>query len=407
MERKGKSPMQTRKMPKMPAHLRPPLATFAMVLAAAPVAAHAQTTDDAAVRSYWTPERLAHATPMLRHPSQVWPNGLPYGAGQPNSAVPPTPGIVSSPAQIQGVPLPAKGEPALPTDPADSPQQLYGPKQPQSALARGKPQASAYGYYYTTTRVFPDNGEVENFPYRVAGHLFFTIHGVGGVDPPGDYQCTASVIKAAVIVTAAHCVGSPITSIGGHFFPYSNWLFVPADMNGIAPFGSWTANGWGVSGPWSNGNGSLPQSEDWGFLAMNSFNGETIGTRVGNLGYSTYQLAANNVTVLGYPGNLDNAAYMEQTQAQIAASGGNNTYLIGSAMGAGSSGGPWIMDFGQAPSCAGACPAGIGNGMGSNYLVAVTSYGPANAVGYQGASNLNNDWLSLLSKMCAMRAGNC
>jgi hypothetical protein len=128
-----------------------------------------------------------------------------------------------------------------------------------------------------------------------------------------------------------------------------------------------------------------------------------IGYITGWLGYWTGQLGYNNATILGYPCNLDSCLKMEETNAQTFEYGGNNTYIYGSAMKGGASGGPWIQDFGVSP--AGAPPGLLAN----NYLIGVTSYGPVNtSLMYLGASNLDGDFLNLLSAACGpATTGNC
>jgi len=265
---------------------------------------------------------------------------------------------------------------------------------------------SSYGYPYTETPVFPTSSEVKNFPYSASGHLFFTITKSGGIDPPGNYQCSASIVKARILVTAGHCLGSPIVN-GKGFFYYSNWLFIPADINGSAPFGSWTWSYGIVASGWYNGTGAVPNTEDWAYLILNDNNGVKIGSKVGHLGWATNSLSGNNVTELGYPCNLDNCEYMQQTQAQVDASGGSNTYLTGSAGGGGASGGPWVLDFGVGDTCSGnGCPTGL-NGLAGNYLVAVTSYAPNGTVGYLGASQFNSDFSNELTTLCNRNSGNC
>jgi hypothetical protein len=113
----------------------------------------------------------------------------------------------------------------------------------------------------------------------------------------------------------------------------------------------------------------------------------------------------NHLTLVGYPCNLDNCQKMENTMAQSFDNGGNNTIRYGSAMRGGSSGGPWIQDFGVAAN-------GAPSGEGANYLKSVTSYGPiATEPKYQGASILLNSgsgsFIDLLNQVCAHRAGNC
>jgi V8-like Glu-specific endopeptidase len=375
--------------------------------------ASAQAASDAAVKAYWTAERLQHAKPMEHHPASVGRDGLPAAVqSEPAVSEPLTTGANRVPVK----PLPRVAPAVAPTSPwTDGERQLYRPAAaPHDAGIAPDATSTNYNTKFTTSRVFPASGAnaaVRNFPYTAVGQMFFTITKAGGIDPPGDYACSASVIAFRVIATAGHCIGSPNTSTGSNFSFYSNWLFIPADINGNAPFGSWTAFAEGVSANWANGSGSVPNSEDWGFLDMNdrATTPFTIGAVTGTLGYATVSVAGNNLTQLGYPGNLDNGNLMQQNNSTAGASGANNNWTMGSAMGPGASGGPWILNFGRAPTCSGTCLTANGstNVLGGNYLVAVDSYGPPNAVGYVGASQFNADWTKLLAVMCAKKAGSC
>ena len=66
--------------------------------------------------------------------------------------------------------------------------------------------------------MFASGSEVKNYPYSASGNLFFVITRSGGINPPGNYHCTASVISQRIVVTAGHCVGSPFTNGKGFFW---------------------------------------------------------------------------------------------------------------------------------------------------------------------------------------------
>jgi hypothetical protein len=190
-----------------------------------------------------------------------------------------------------------------------------------------------------------------------------------------------------------------------HF--YTNWMFVPAYRNGVAPYGVWTFNDAWVTTTWYFSNGSVPNAQDVGMLVMNDqvINNtvQKIGNVTGWLGWQTNVLSNNHVTMLGYPLNLDNGLKMEQTTAQTFAPGGNNTYIYGTAMKEGASGGPWIQDFGVQP--VGAPPVAFGG----NLLIAVHAYGLSDTtLLYAGASDLNSEFVDLLNSACgAVDSGNC
>jgi hypothetical protein len=177
--------------------------------------------------------------------------------------------------------------------------------------------------------------------------------------------------------------------------------------HGAAPYKTWTSNQPWVANAWFFSNGSVPNEQDVAMLIANDqvINGQAtkLGSVTGWLGYFTNQLANNNVTMLGYPCNLDACVRMQYTNAQTFASGGSNTYAYGSAMRGGASGGPWVQDFGIAPTSNPAI-----TGLGANYLVAVTSYGPtATEPKYLGASNLDARFLDVLNHACGSNPGNC
>jgi hypothetical protein len=319
--------------------LRVALLTAALPLAAA-LPATAQTADlsggrapavtapegsEEALLAYWTADRLAHARnldlvlatkPATLHPRpvasgarQIFRGGLPTEAYDASLAV-------DMPGSVAAAP---EGR-ALAT--------------PQLTGTSGQP--------YTTNKLYPSSGAAlyKAYPYGTVGHLFFT-------EPSGDYQCSASVIRANVIATAGHCVNDG----SGHYF--KNWVFYPGETGTVKPYGAWTWSNADTTSAWYSGGGGVPNEQDDALIILKT---RTIGGVVhkvadytGYLGYEFNAPIPNSVTQLGYPCNLDGCSDPVATYAQVS-SGPSNTYLWGSATQGGGSGGPIIQDFGQAPS---------------------------------------------------------
>jgi hypothetical protein len=175
-------------------------------------------------------------------------------------------------------------------------------------------------------------------------------------------------------------------------------MFIPAFNNGNAPYGTWRAAFVATNTDWFN-SGTTPNGHDFGMLeAIDDPNVGTIGSVVGYLGWQTLGLSDNHFSMLGYPGNLDGGMLMQRNDAQTFRFNGNNTWIQATDMGAGSSGGPWVQDFGVQPAGAPPAPGG------GNLVVGVTSYGP---IEYSGASQFDGTFTALRAFMCARRVGNC
>ena len=253
------------------------------------------------------------------------------------------------------------------------------------------------GAYFTSSRLVPTNARLY-YPYRTAGKLFFKKPG------GGNFICSASVLRPRIILTAGHCVHKG--SGGGNGF-YTRFLFVPAYHNGSAPYQAWNWRWVITTSQWATSNGSVPNRADFAIieLADRRFGSQIkkIGQVTGWLGYRTNALTPNHTKKLGFPGNHDNAQIMHQVDSQHFQNGGQGTVLYGSDMKGGSSGGPWVENFGVKAS-------GQTGGLRPwpNRIVGVTSYGYV-AVGpkVQGSSILNRDFLRILNAACAHRAGNC
>ena len=327
--------------------------------------------------SYWTPESLANAQPMLL-------------LANPNAVA------LEAAAQASGTPVSLPGK--RPTAPAsaDSATRLYDPAQVKIQVEAGDIESQAAGSYkahFTSARVNPPALETI-FPNRTVGKLFFSKR------TGGDFVCSASVIRQRIVLTAGHCVHS---GSGGSAGFHRNFLFVPAFRDGAAPLGTFTPRRVGTTSQWLASNGLVPNAADFGMFEMNDRAGKKIGAITGTLGFRTLSLLPNHTTKLGYPGNLDRGQKMQQVTSQSFRATSPNNVEYGSNARGGSSGGPWVMNYGI-------------QGKGSltsnlNAIVGVTSYGPiSTAPQYQGSSipdSRAGGFIPLLNTMCAARAGNC
>jgi V8-like Glu-specific endopeptidase len=243
------------------------------------------------------------------------------------------------------------------------------------------------------------------FPYRVSGRLFFNIGG-------DTFVCSASLIKKGVVVTAAHCVANFGT---GQL--YSNWHFIPGYRNGAAPFGDWTVKNAFVLTSYLNGSDPCAVAgvvcrDDVAVLLLNAKAGKYPGTSTGWYGFGWNGLGftsagLTHITQVGYPVCLDNGELMERNDSQgfKSAANSNNT-VIGSLMCGGSSGGPWLINFGVRPSLTGTT---AGTAPDANVVVGVTSWGfVSNAPKEQGASPfLSGNIVPLVNSACSAVPAAC
>ncbi len=239
-----------------------------------------------------------------------------------------------------------------------------------------------------------------SFPYRASGKLFFNIG-------TNTFVCSASLIKRGVVVTAAHCVAN-----FGQSQYYRNWVFVPGYRNGVAPYGTWSVIQARVLNSYFTGADpcSVPGVVCQDDVAVLVVKASTIGvaypgTSTGWYGYGVdgHGFTASGftqITQIGYPVCLDNGALMERNDSQGVkhAELANNT-VIGSLMCGGSSGGPWLVNFGIRPALTATTS---GTAPQANTVVGVTSWGyNSTALKKQGASPfLSTNFTPLLNAAC-------
>jgi V8-like Glu-specific endopeptidase len=156
--------------------------------------------------------------------------------------------------------------------------------------------------------------------------------------------CSASVISGNnIIVTAAHCCWNRSNNswIGG-------WSFAPAYNGGNAPYGVFTWADARVPNSWIN-NGDI-HSDVCLIRLQNDESGHPVTYYVGWLGRAWNWPPSQPMHAFGYPGNIGGANNLESCAAQSSAqpsSCGAGVLNMACSMTYGSSGGPWIMDFGS------------------------------------------------------------
>jgi V8-like Glu-specific endopeptidase len=347
------------------------------------------TQSEAESAAFWTSERMATVQPLTktRGPSTGADGAAPATgeSAQTGGALPSVPDHVRRSLETQ-LHRPLTSEELQGLHAAAQ----YVSMEGESAERRAYGSAGAL---YSSTQLVPQSADT-SYPYSTVGRLLFTINGAG-------YTCSASAIGPRLILTAGHCVheGNGLGS-GWH----ANFNFIPAYHNGAAPFGQW---GWAqasTTSAWYYGGGGVPNAGDFAIIVARDNNGWRLGNVVGWLGTYTYALNNNHLNMLGYPCNIDGCSLMHQVTAQSHNTASPNCVEYGSDMGGGSSGGPWVQNFGNAG--VGEPTYGEQNSL-RNLVTGVTSYGYVDVtVKIQGASMFDSTFTALYHNMCGV-ASNC
>lgn len=284
---------------------------------------------------------------------------------------------------------------------------------------------------YTASRVASSSASVgtsalENpvtaSPYRQTGLMLVEFMEGGS---PATYQCSASLIMPNVLVTAAHCVQDFGLGAAGSAI---NLQWVPANTGdptdpAQAPFGIWQGKTFVVSSSYYYGSDTCAKTargivcnNDIALVSLYPQGSNKAATVLGDAyyygwnGYSYIKspafknMVVADITELGYPVAFDDGEQMQRNNSlgkYIATKGAKTTTRktllntqIGTPLTGGSSGGPWLVNFGTTPDID-TSQANLGNASLQNVVVGVTSYGYVTpGLNVQGASffGQNYEW---------------
>jgi len=371
--------------------------------------AHAQVSISGPVATYTQPRQTSQAVPAMDY-ANARPMPLPLV----HKAPPGGPSLSTTviPELLFGAPGFSEGNrgSAVGGQTHELAEQLVKAKQPGPQSDSDEVGPEEYGTAlqpYSTAEVNALGDKTASFyPYRATGKLFFNI----GTAP---FICSASLIKPGIIVTAAHCVAN----YGQRTF-YSGWQYVPSYDNGTAPYGVWTVSAVRILTAYYDGTDNCAVAgvvcpDDVAVLVATPKNAVYPGSITGWYGYA-WNYGSNpqglkHVTQLGYPRALDQGVLMQRNDAQgfIDPASSNNT-IIGSLMTGGSSGGPWIINFGLPPTLSEGVSFGAGTGY--DYVIHVTSWGYKDnpEIKQQGASPFTDrNIMNLVNVVCTATPAAC
>jgi V8-like Glu-specific endopeptidase len=200
------------------------------------------------------------------------------------------------------------------------------------------------GFSYPTpfTRFQVLASEVKKYPDSAIGKLFFTQKGV-------DYVCSASAIGPNEIWTAGHCVNA---GDGSSSAWSTNVVFVPAYKNGSQPFGQFSCNSLSTWSIWAS---SHDFHYDLGSAhCTNNSSGQNFASRTGYLGFAWNQAYEQHFDDFGYPAASPfDGKTMQTCQSSfghldtLIGGSGPTPFAIGCDMTGGSSGGPFVWQYGS------------------------------------------------------------
>ena len=176
-------------------------------------------------------------------------------------------------------------------------------------------------------------------PVSHIGKVFFTL-------PDGNYVCSGNSVASAnesTVSTAGHCLNE-----GPGTFA-TNFVFVPAYLDGAAPYGKFAATSLHTPTQWSSAG---DMQYDTGFAVVAPVNGKTLADTVGASGVQFNAARGLSYTSYGYPAArpFDGTSLVScaGTASDDPFNPQFNSQGISCDMTGGSSGGPWFIGSGSA-----------------------------------------------------------
>jgi hypothetical protein len=224
---------------------------------AATISSDPSAAANQSVGDYWTPERMASATPKELF---VDLPGIPQAAGSVQQLE-----SGAAPGLVPGF------------DPADAASQLANrvfntliPAQPMTSPPFVPPGFPDDFGNYSPFQRYTHFGNYFTYPVSTVGKMFFVIPG------QGNFVCSGSVIARNTIATAGHCVYSP--GIGFH----TNLVFCPSYTPGGCIRGIWDWTGYAAtSGAWAFQG--APERDYARFVTAGARPGTNGGALIGNI----------------------------------------------------------------------------------------------------------------------------
>jgi V8-like Glu-specific endopeptidase len=264
------------------------------------------------VTDYWTPARMRAATPMTVEAPPLGEVSEAAGAAQP----------IGEPVEI----------------PPEAPDGWEPGETVAPPAFAGSADARRQSIPYSSVELT----DTTSYPNVVHGILFFRIGRY-------DYSCSGTVVNSpsqSVVITAGHCVHE-----GGRGRPWStHMVFVPGYQDKATPFGVWTARRLFTAKAWRK---RARFSDDIGAMALNAnAAGQTVESVVGARGIAFNQPREQVYRSYGYPVTPKPKFDGESLWVCDSAFGlidpfpersGPPQSGIGCDMGAGSSGGGWVV----------------------------------------------------------------